>query len=72
MKKQGVFVLGIMVILSTWASPMPAAEFNGPKIVIAAPEFDFKTVKEGEVVAHTFKVFNQGNQELRILSVKPG
>jgi len=72
MIKQGMFILGIMFILTAWAVPVPASEVDGPRILVETPEFDFNTVKEGEVVAHAFKVLNQGNQELRILSVRPG
>jgi hypothetical protein len=49
-----------------------AQEFTGPKMVIRDPVFDFKEVKEGEVLDHTFKVFNHGDQDLVIKKVKPG
>ncbi|MFN0203033.1 MAG: DUF1573 domain-containing protein [Bacteroidia bacterium] len=34
-------------------------------------EYDFKTIKEGDIVTHTFKVKNTGNKPLIITHVKP-
>ena len=34
--------------------------------------FDFKEVKEGAIISHSFKVFNHGDETLRILRVRPG
>jgi uncharacterized protein DUF1573 len=45
---------------------------KGPKMVVEGREFDFKEVKEGTVLEHTFKIFNKGNEPLKIISVKPG
>lgn len=45
---------------------------KGPKMVVEGREFDFKEVKEGAVLEHTFKIFNKGNEPLKIISVKPG
>ena len=41
-------------------------------MVLKEGVFDFKEVKEGEVIAHTFKVLNLGDQTLKIIRVKPG
>ena len=49
-----------------------ALETSGPKMVIDHLEYDFKTVKEGTPVEHTFKVFNKGDETLKIISVRPG
>ena len=49
-----------------------ALETSGPKMVIDHLEYDFKTVKEGTEVEHTFKVFNKGDETLKIISVRPG
>ncbi len=49
-----------------------AQEPRGPKMVLKEGVFDFKEVKEGEVIAHTFKVLNLGDQTLKIIRVKPG
>jgi hypothetical protein len=45
---------------------------KGPKIAVEGREFDFKDVKEGTVLKHTFKILNKGNEPLKIISVKPG
>jgi len=42
---------------------------NGPKIVLAEQVFDFKEVKEGQVLEHTFYVNNPGDQPLAIEKV---
>jgi Protein of unknown function (DUF1573) len=44
----------------------------GPKMVMKELEHDFKEVKEGEVIEHTFQVSNQGDQVLEIREVRPG
>ena len=45
---------------------------KGPRMTVEGREFDFKEVKEGTVLEHTFKIFNNGNEPLKIISVKPG
>ena len=49
-----------------------AQEVLGPKMVLKERVFDFKEVKEGEVIEHTFKVLNQGEESLEIKKVAPG
>ncbi|MCK4783700.1 MAG: DUF1573 domain-containing protein [Desulfobacteraceae bacterium] len=49
-----------------------AQEIMGPKMVLKEQVFDFKEVKEGEVISHSFQVFNHGDEILRILRVRPG
>lgn len=49
-----------------------AQDVRGPKMVLKEQVFDFKEVKEGDVVQHTFKVFNEGDQTLEIKNVRPG
>ncbi len=55
-----------------WAGPSLYAGATGPAIVVDKPAFDFGMVDEGAVVEHAFKVLNQGDQALQILSVNPG
>jgi hypothetical protein len=43
-----------------------------PILEIPSPRHDAGTYWEGEVVSHTFKVKNSGEEILRILSVNPG
>lgn len=54
------------------AYPVRAQEVKGPKMVLKEQVFDFKEVKEGETIEHTFLIFNQGDQPLEIKKVKPG
>jgi len=49
-----------------------AQEAQGPRMVLKERVFDFKEVREGEVVAHAFEVQNEGDQVLEIIRVKPG
>jgi hypothetical protein len=44
----------------------------GPKMVLKEREFDFGEVKQGDVLQNSFSVVNRGNEDLRIISVKPG
>jgi hypothetical protein len=39
----------------------PAQEIKGPNMVLKEREFDFKDVKEGKIIRHTFQVLNQGD-----------
>lgn len=72
MKKQMLMPLCLIFLLCMWVSPVFSGETTGPKVVIENPDFDFKSVDEGTVVEHSFKVLNQGDQTLKIFSVRPG
>ena len=45
---------------------------KGPRMVVEGRQFDFNEVKEGTVLEHTFKIFNKGDEPLKIISVRPG
>ena len=49
-----------------------AIDSIGPRMVLDEYFFDFKDVKEGEAIEHTFRVRNQGDRTLQIKDVKPG
>ena len=78
MMKEGIMkrwaLSWILLILSFLVSALPvcAQDKMGPKMVLKESEFDFGEVKEGVVLRHSFSVVNKGNQDLRIISVKPG
>jgi hypothetical protein len=72
MKRVLQVALSILLLSVFWGHPVPAQENRGPKIVVKEPVFDFKEIKEGDVVQHTFKVLNEGDQILEIKSVRPG
>ncbi len=67
---RGGFSLIFWIVVSfgiAWAQ-----QAIGPRIVIEERDFDAKQVKEGQIVAHTFKVLNTGDQTLEIEKVNPG
>jgi len=67
---QTVFVLFFLfAFLGNWVF---AQETKGPRIFIKEMVYDAKDVKEGEVIEHTFRVFNKGDETLNIKKVKPG
>lgn len=47
------------------------AQMQGPKIILPADTYDFGTVKQGEIVKHTFPIVNGGDDTLKIISVNP-
>ncbi|MDY7036880.1 MAG: hypothetical protein SV375_12050 [Thermodesulfobacteriota bacterium] len=65
----GVPVLIIVIVFNF--APCWAQETLGPKMVLKENAFDFKQVKQGEVIEHAFKVLNKGDQPLEI-KVRPG
>ena len=73
MKKLFLTIVGLFSIM-VWCNLCVAQDQagKGPKITVEGREFDFKDVKEGTVLEHTFKILNKGNEPLKIISVKPG
>lgn len=72
MQKFWVTTLISIILFVFSLSSAVAQEVKGPKMVIEKSAYDFKKVKEGEVLEHTFRVLNQGDQDLEIKRVKPG
>ena len=72
MKRAFQIIVSIFLFSVFWGHTLPAQENRGPKIVVKEPVFDFKEIKEGDVVQHTFKVLNEGDQILEIKNVRPG
>ena len=71
MKK--LFLIFIGTLAMALCSGMAQGQDNkGPRMVVEGRQFDFNEVKEGTVLEHTFKIFNKGNEPLKIISVKPG
>ena len=69
------WLVGIICIalLSLYSYPAAAQEARrGPRMVLKERAFDFKEVRAGEVIKHTFKVLNQGDETLKIIRVRPG
>ena len=66
----GTFFLISWIILnltSGWAQ-----QPTGPKMELKGKYFDAKHVKEGQIIEHTFTVFNRGDRPLEIKKVQPG
>lgn len=70
-KKLLLLVMGLLSI-AIWGETVPAQGHKGPRIAVQGREFDFKEVKEGTVLEHTFKILNKGDEPLKIISVRPG
>jgi hypothetical protein len=54
------------------AQETPGEQAAVPIIVVEEPIYDFGKVSQGDVVAHDFRVLNQGTAPLEIKKVKPG
>jgi len=72
-KKLFLIIVGLFSI-ALWGNPCSAQEQpgKGPRITVEGREFDFKDVKEGTVLEHTFTILNKGDEPLKIISVRPG
>ena len=68
-------ILGIffsLMISSSFVESAPAQEGHGPRMVVDERVHDLGKVQEGQVIEHTFRVLNKGDQPLLISRVKPG
>ena len=72
MKKYGILPFIALFFFVIFFFSAHAQETKGPKLVIEEQVFDFKEVKEGHVLEHTFQIFNHGDQPLEIKKVNPG
>jgi adenine specific DNA methylase Mod len=66
----GTFFLIFWIILnlaSGWAQ-----QPTGPKMELKEKYFNAKSVKEGQIIEHTFTVFNRGDRPLEIKKIQPG
>ena len=73
--KRSTLILTVMLCVS-WAL-LPVArgqdqKVPGPQMHIPEKNFDVGEVMEGDVIEHTFKVFNRGDRTLTIKDVRPG
>jgi hypothetical protein len=77
-EEKSVKKLFLMIValfsIALWFNPILAQDQagKGPRITVEGQEFDFKDVKEGTVLEHTFKILNKGDEPLKIISVRPG
>ena len=71
MKKLFLMIVGLLSI-TLWGNMVLGQDNKGPRVSVEGREFDFKEVKEGTVLEHTFKILNIGDEPLKIISVRPG
>ena len=66
--------LGFSAATAQTTTPAPAANqkvvTDGPVVTFTENKFDFGTIKEGDIVKHTFNFRNTGNQPLVISEVR--
>ena len=72
MRKCWLIEIICILLFALYGHSSLAQELRGPKMVLEEQVFEFKEVKEGDVITHSFKVFNHGDEMLRILRVRPG
>lgn len=72
MKRKWQVIFSTFIFMIFFVNPSIAIESLGPQISIEEQEFDFKEVKQGDIIEHSFIVKNVGDQPLEIKSVKPG
>jgi hypothetical protein len=60
-------------VFVVWVAPdmLFAQEKGTPKMVLKEQLIDFKDVIEGKAISHSFEVFNEGDEALKIEQVKP-
>jgi hypothetical protein len=59
------------LVIVLFYSSLMFAQLQGPKIFLPADTYNFGTVKESEVVKHTFPIVNKGDDTLKITGVYP-
>ena len=65
--------LGLSTVSAQTTKPLAANQkvvTDGPVITFTENKYDFGTIKEGDVVKHTFKFKNTGNQPLLVSEVR--
>jgi hypothetical protein len=72
LSKRLFLLLMVFCVFAFWGQSLQAQDQKGPRAAVEGREFDFKDVKEGTVLEHTFKILNKGDETLKIVSVKPG
>jgi hypothetical protein len=72
-KRRTCLVASLLFVCTLCGAVTALAQVTvGPVMVMEEKSFDFKEVKEGEVIKHAFRVMNKGDQNLEIRKVQPG
>jgi len=72
MKKSAFFVLATIFFFSFFLHTAGAQESKTPRLVVKGGLFDAGEIDEGNVIKHSFTVYNRGNAPLNIRNVRPG
>jgi hypothetical protein len=73
MRRLGIVVFAWFISLHTFCLASEQAPGSpGPRMLMEERAFDFGEVKEGEIVSHTFRILNRGDQPLEVVNVKRG
>ncbi len=59
-----------LILLFLFFTTVVSAQFNGPKIVVPQPKYNFGDINEGAIVKHKFVIYNKGGADLTIKRVK--
>ena len=66
-------LVGFFVITPySYAAATKTKTPKGPKAFFPEREFDAGEILEGKPLTHTFTVINKGDEELKIIKVRPG
>jgi hypothetical protein len=66
MRKEFFLTFSIALFLFSWN---PSVMAKAPRMILEEHFFDAREVKEGELITHTFRVLNGGDETLRIRAV---
>lgn len=72
MRRLCMYGIITIVLVVSYRFHTLAQDGFGPRLVLEEEMYDFGKVREGEVLKHTFRVFNKGDKPLLIGRVKPG
>jgi hypothetical protein len=67
-----IFCAAWIVFQSVQVSPPMVYGEGSPRLILEEKAHDFGKVQEGDVIEHTFQIFNKGDGPLLIGRVKPG
>jgi hypothetical protein len=67
-----IFCAAWIVFQGVQMSPPLAQGSGSPRLILEEKSHDFGKVREGDVIEHTFRIFNKGDEPLLIGRVTPG
>ena len=70
--KRAIFFCGLLLVLTFGLIFLYEAQAGEPKVLIPEPNWDYGLIPGGSVVSHYYLIKNEGNDILKIESVRPG